>query len=62
MDTRSIPVVGVLTAPTPPTNSANAAAPPHIVATVLVLRLVMLSQCSCRFNHRPRRAQRETHR
>src|ERR1700722_20931144 len=60
VDTRSIPVVGVLTAPTPPTSSTTAAVPPHIAATVLVLRLVMFAQCSCRFNHRPRRALRET--
>ena len=61
MDTRSIPVLGVLTAPKPPTNSANAAPPPHIAATVLVLRVVMFSQSSCRFSHGPRRAHRETH-
>lgn len=61
VDTRFIPVVGVLTAPTPPTNSANTAVPPYIATTVLVLRLVMFAQFSCRFNHRPRRAQRETH-
>lgn len=61
VDTRSIPVVGVLTAPTPPKNRANAAVPPQIAVTVLALRLVMPAQFSCGFNYRPPRAQRETH-
>jgi hypothetical protein len=61
-DDRSSPVVGVLIWPTPVTNSANAAVPPHTAATVLALRLVILAQSSCRFGYRPPRAQRETHR
>jgi hypothetical protein len=61
VDTRSIPVVGALIWPTPATDSANAAAPPQIAATVLALRLVMPAQSSRRLNHRPLRAQRETH-
>jgi hypothetical protein len=62
VDDRSAPVVGALIWPTPATNSANAAVPPQIAATVLALRLVMPAQFSCGFNYRSRRAQRETHR
>jgi hypothetical protein len=45
-DTVCVALVGPLSPPTPPTANATATTPPHTAATVLVMRLVIVPECT----------------
>jgi hypothetical protein len=45
-DTPCVALVGPLSAPTPPTANATATAPPHAATTVVVMRVVIVRECT----------------